>query len=29
MRRGDNFRRGGKGRPKVQINPGEWPPRYK
>jgi hypothetical protein len=29
MRRGDNFRRAGKGKPKVQVNPGEWPPRYK
>ena len=33
LRRGDNFRRknsGGKPRePRVQLNPGEWPPRYK
>jgi hypothetical protein len=27
MRRGDNFRR--RGNPKNQINPGEWPPKYK
>jgi hypothetical protein len=29
LRRGDNFRRKGKGKMKAQINPGEWPPRYK
>lgn len=28
LRRGDNFRRR-SGKPKVQLNPGEWPPRYK
>jgi hypothetical protein len=29
LRRGDNFRRKGKGKPKEQLNPGEWPPKYK
>jgi hypothetical protein len=29
LRRGDNFRRKGKGTPKGQLNPGEWPPRYR
>lgn len=28
LRRGDNFRRK-SGKPKVQTNPGEWPPVYK
>jgi hypothetical protein len=27
LRRGDNFRR--RSAPKVQTNPGEWPPKYK
>jgi hypothetical protein len=29
MQRGKNFGRKGKGRARVQTNPGEWPPIYK
>jgi hypothetical protein len=29
LRRGDNFRRKRSDRPKVQLNPGEWPPKWR